>query len=169
MRITKHTWVAMAFGASLVMLPGCKKQQSDADGIRAGITHHLTALNTLNLNAMDMDIRNVSVQGAEARAEVTFRPKTGAPPDAGMQVAYQLEKRDSGWFVVKTEAVGGEITHPAAGGNPHTQPGQSEVHGDLPNFREILPGGQPPSGALPAGHPPVPPNSTASSGPTTKN
>ncbi|HEY4816604.1 MAG TPA: hypothetical protein VIH67_04190 [Candidatus Acidoferrum sp.] len=44
---------------------------------------------------MDIDVNNVAIQGSQARAQVIFRPKTGAPPGAGMQVAYQLEKRDS--------------------------------------------------------------------------
>jgi len=135
---------------------GCKKTQSDEDGIRAGITEHLAGLNTLNLNAMDMDVNNISIQGTQAHAQVTFRPKTGAPAGGLMQVAYQLEKRDSEWVVVKTDAAGGGMQHPAASENPHGQPGQSEVHGSLPNFRDIL-GPQSPanSGALPAGHPPI--------------
>jgi hypothetical protein len=72
--------------------------------------------------AMDIDVNNVAMQGRQARAQVIFRPKTGAPPCAGMQVAYQLEKRDSTWVVVKTEAAGGMIDHPAANANPHAQP-----------------------------------------------
>jgi hypothetical protein len=154
----KHaTWRSMA--ATLVLaftlIYGCKKTQSDADVIRAGITQHLTSLNTLNLSAMDMDVNNVSIQGTQARAQVTFRPKTGAPPGTGMQVSYQLEKRDSGWFVVKTEGVGGGIEHPAANANPHLQPGQSGVHGNLPNFREMIPSTPATGEPLPPGHPSV--------------
>jgi hypothetical protein len=105
---------------------------------------------------MNLDINNISIQGTQAHVQVTFRPKTGAPPGAGMQVGYQIEKRDSAWVVVKTEAVRGGIEHPAANANPHTQTGQAEVHGSMPNFRELIPSTAPAAGgALPPGHPPL--------------
>jgi hypothetical protein len=147
-------FAAAAFAFLLILASGCKHRESDADGIRAGITQHLTSLNTLNLSAMDMDVNGITIQGRQARAQVTFRPKTGAPPGAGMQVAYQLEKRDSAWVVVKTEAAGGMIDHPAANANPHVQPGS--MHGNLPNFREMIPSSTAPTGGtLPPGHPPI--------------
>ena len=145
-------FAAAAFAFLLILASGCKHQESDADGIRAGITQHLTSLNTLNLSAMDMDVNGIAIQGRQARAQVTFRPKTGAPPGAGMQVAYQLEKRDSAWVVTKTEAAGGMIDHPAANANPHVQPGSGSMHGDLPNFREMIPSSTAPmGGTLPPG------------------
>ena len=108
------------------------------------------------MSAMDMDVNDVAIQGREARAQVTFRPKTGAPAGAGMQVAYQLEKRDSGWVVVKTETAGGTIAHPAANANPHAQPSADLMHGNLPNFREMIPPANAGAGAgLPPGHPPI--------------
>jgi hypothetical protein len=71
-----------------------------------------------------------------------------------MQVAYRLEKRDSAWVVVKMETAGGMIAHPAANANPHAQPGS--MHGNLPNFREMIPPTDPSAaGTLPPGHPPV--------------
>jgi hypothetical protein len=152
----KQVAAVAAFAVSVILACGCKQRQSDADAIRAGITQHLTSLNTLNLSAIDMDVNGVAIQGRQAHAQVTFRPKTGAPPGAGMQVAYQLEKRDSAWVVVKTEAAGGMIDHPTATANPHAQPGADSMHGDLPNFREMIPSLKPPIGAtLPPGHPPI--------------
>ena len=149
-------FAAAALAFLLILASGCKHQESDADGIRAGITQHLTSLNTLNLSAMDMDVNGIAVQGRQAHAQVTFRPKTGAPPGAGMQVAYQLEKRDSAWVVIKTEAAGGMIDHPAANANPHVQPGSGSIHDNLPNFREMIPSPTAPNGAvLPPGHPPI--------------
>jgi hypothetical protein len=153
----KRGWALMVvLGLLVAVTSGCKKAPSDAEAIRSGITQHLTALKTLNLGAMDMDVSNLSVQGSQARAQVTFRPKAGAPPGAEMQVAYQLEKRDSGWVVTKTEAVGGAIDHPAANANPHAQPGQGDVHGNLPDLRGLVqPANPPANGALPPGHPPI--------------
>jgi len=69
--------------------------------IRAGIMQHLTRVGTLNMSAMVMDIRTVFHNGNQAHAEVEFRPKTGAPQGAGMQVAYNLDKRDGAWVVLQ--------------------------------------------------------------------
>jgi hypothetical protein len=145
--------------AALFGLVACKKQASDNDAIRAGILQHLTAVGTLNMSAMDMDVRSVSVNGNLAHAEVEFRPKNSGTPGVGMHVAYNLEKRDGAWVVLKTQSLGGMIQHPDPSQNPDTNP---DVHsGAMPNFNEILnPSGAPAQGTLPPGHPPV--NSQAS-------
>jgi hypothetical protein len=152
--LIKRSATAALLFASLLLTDGCKQQPNDKDAIRSGILQHLTAVGTLNINAMDMDIRSVSINGNQARAEVEFRPKTGAAPGSGMQVAYSLEKRDGSWTVLKTQAAGGAIQHPDPNQNPH----QSQaVHSSiLPNFSDVLnPTGAPAQGALPSGHPPV--------------
>ncbi|HEY4816605.1 MAG TPA: hypothetical protein VIH67_04195 [Candidatus Acidoferrum sp.] len=57
-------------------------------------------------------------------------------------------------MVVKTEAAGGMIDHPAANTNPHAQ--SSPLHGSLPNFRDMIPSTTPATGGtLPPGHPPI--------------
>src|SRR5713101_7034090 len=144
----------LGISAALLFGAGCKQQPSDNDAIRAGILQHLNAVGTLNMSAMEMDIRSVSINGHQAHAEVEFRPKTGAPPGAGMQVAYNLEKRDGAWVVQKTQPTGGMIQHPDPNKNPHQN---QDVHsGSMPNFSEIVnPAGAPPQSALPPGHPPV--------------
>ena len=157
MKITPilRSWIAVLFLA--LCFAGCKKKDTDDEAIRAAVRQHLVSLGTLNLQAMDMDFTKVTVQDNQANAEVSFRPKTGAPADAQMRVAYRLEKREGNWSVVKTTAAGGVIEHPAPGANPHAQPGQGSVHGNLPNFQDVL--GVPKSGAngtLPPGHPQVP-------------
>ena len=144
--------VALGLSNALFISCGCKKQQSDNDAVRAGILRHLNAVGTLNVSAIEMDMRSVSVNGNQARAEVVFRPKTGAPPGAGMQVAYNLEKRDGAWVVQKSQPAGGMIQHPDPNKNPHQNP---DVHsGSLPNFSDIVnPAGATPEGTLPPGHP----------------
>ena len=132
----------------------CKKQLSDNDAIRAGILHHLQVVGTLNISAMDMDLRIVSINGNKAHAEVEFRPKTGGPPGAGMVVAYNLERRDDGWVVLQTQPAGGTINHPA-GQNPNQNPNvHSDAFGGTPNFSEIVNPGAAPA-TLPPGHPPI--------------
>jgi hypothetical protein len=145
--------LALGLVAALFVSGGCKKQPSDNDAIRAGIMQHLTSVGTLNISAMDVDIRSVSISGTQAHAEVEFRPKTGGTPGAGMQVGYNLEKRNGGWVVLKSQALGG-MQHPDPNQNPHVN---QDVHsGSLPNFNDVLnPAGAPAQGALPPGHPPV--------------
>ncbi|HKT46446.1 MAG TPA: hypothetical protein VJP87_02885 [Candidatus Acidoferrales bacterium] len=147
---------ALAALMILASVGGCRKAQSETDAIRAGVMQHLTSLNTLNLSAMDMDVNSVTVQGNEAHAQVTFRPKSGAPQGAGMQVSYQLEKRDSRWVVVKTDGIGGVIQHPSSSANPHQQTGQMDGK-NVPDLHDLISPQTPSSGgtALPPGHPPV--------------
>lgn len=149
----KRFALPLCLTAAVLGFGACKKQASNNDAIRAGILQHLTSVGTLNMSAMDMDIRSVSVNGNQAHAEVEFRPKNSGTPGAGMQVAYNLEKRDGAWVVLKSQSLGGMIQHPDPGQNPHTN---QDVHSEMPNFNQILnPSGTPPQGALPPGHPPV--------------
>jgi hypothetical protein len=149
----KRAAYSLTFLGLLVLFAGCKKQESDADAIRSGINQHLASLKTLNLGAMDMNIASVSIQGNQAQAQVEFKPKSGGPPGAGMQVAYSLEKQNGTWVVQNTQPAGGSIQHPGPGENPHMN-ASSPSSGSLPNFRELVPGGGS-TNALPPGHPPV--------------
>jgi hypothetical protein len=149
----KRLSLALVLAASLFAAGGCKKQASDNEAIRAGILQHLTGIGTLNMTAMDMDIRSVSINGNQAHAEVEFRPKTGGAPGAGMQVGYNLEKRDGAWVVLNSQPMGGMIQHPDPSQNPRQI---QDVHRGLPKFNDILnPSGTPAQSALPPGHPPV--------------
>lgn len=150
----KHAALAAGLSIALLFAGACKKQESDKDAIRAGIMQHLSGLASLNMNAMNMNIHSVSVNGNQARADVEFVPKTGAPPGAGMQVSYNLEKREGAWVVLKTQAMGGMIQHPPPGQNPQQM---QNVHpGSLPNFNDILNrSGAPAPGATPSGPPPA--------------
>jgi hypothetical protein len=140
----------------LVLFAGCKKQVSDADAIRNGINQHLASLKTLNLDAMDMNITSVSIQGNQAQAQVEFTPKTGGTPGAGMQVAYSLEKQNGTWVVQTTQPAGGAIQHPGPGENPHANDGAPASSGSMPNFRDLVPGNSGgASNSLPPGHPPI--------------
>jgi len=146
----KRLVLALVVAAGLLGPSACRKQASDSAAIRSGILQHLNAIGTLNMSAMVMDVRSLSVNGNQAHAEVEFRPKTGGAPGTGMQVAYNLEKREGTWVVLKTQPRG-MFQHPDPNQNPHTK---QDVHsGALPKFSDILsPGDRP---ALPAGHPPV--------------
>ena len=151
---------AIGFLVALFGLSACKKQTSDSDAIRSGILQYLTSIGTLNMSAMDMDMRSVAVTGNQAHAEVEFRAKNSGPPGGGMQVAYDLEKRGDAWVVLKSQPLGG-MQHPSTNQSPSSN---QPVH-SMPNFKELLnPSGAPAQGALPPGHPPV--SSPQSASPT---
>lgn len=143
----------------LILFAGCKKKEIDADGIRSGINTHLSGLKTINLGAMNMTVNNISVQGNQAQAQVEFRPKTGAPGGAGMQINYNLLKQNGIWVVQNSQPAGGSIQHPAAGENPHQTMTPGSTTQQLPNFGDLV--GNPSGSSTPSGHPPV--NAPASS------
>jgi hypothetical protein len=153
LQIKRFTTATLLF-AAFITTGGCKQRPSDNDAIRAGILQHLTAVGTLNISAMQMDIHSVSINGNQAHAEVEFRPKSGAAPGSGMQITYNLERRDGSWIVLKTQAAGGMIQHPDPNQNPHQN--QNVHSSSLPNFSDVLnPSVAPGPGALPPGHPSV--------------
>jgi hypothetical protein len=155
----KRITLALGLAIALLGLSACKKQTSDNDAIRAGILLHLTSVGTLNMSAMDMDMRSVAVAGNQAHAEVEFRGKNSGPPGGGMQVVYDLEKRGDAWVVLKSQPLGG-MQHPATNQNP----GANQPVHSMPNFNELLnPSSAPAQGTLPPGHPPV--NSPQSASP----
>jgi len=138
--------------AILAVFSGCKQRPSDDEAVRAAVRQHLSSVGTLNMQAFETDFTKISIQTNQATADVSFRPKTGAPAGAAMQVSYQLEMQEGSWRVVKKSAPGGMIQHPDPNANPHTQPVQGDVHGKLPNFQEMLG-----SGSATNGNPPPAP------------
>ncbi len=123
---------AMALVSSLAI--GCKKQMKDEDAIRASIEKRLTSRSDLNLGVMDREVKQVSVNGDKADAQVEFRLKGG---DAKMDIDYALERQGGDWVVVSSQPMGmPPIMPPGAGQMP---PGPSDAPGQQ----------------LPAGHPPT--------------
>jgi hypothetical protein len=88
---------------------GCKKQATDQDAIRASIDKHLSGVAGLNLSGMDREVKQISVNGDHATAQVEFRLKQGS---GAMQVEYSLDRQAGEWAVVGTQ--------PSAGQNPHS-------------------------------------------------
>lgn len=144
--------LALPLAVALFGLGACNKAVNDNDAIRAGILQHLASISTLNMSAMDMDMRSVAVTGNQAHAEVEFRVKNSASPGGGMQIAYDLEKRGGVWVVQKSQPLGG-LQHPST--SPNSSANQP-IH-SMPNFSELLnPSGSAPNQTtLPPGHSPV--------------
>lgn len=147
----KRMALALPLVVAFLGLSACKKQANDNDAIRAGILQHLTSIGTLNMSAMEMDMRSFAVTGNQAHAEVEFRVKNSGPPGGGMQVAYDLEKRGDAWVVLRSQPLGGAMQHP----NTKQSPNANQPVHSMPNFNELLNPGASGQATLPPGHPPV--------------
>jgi hypothetical protein len=130
----------LAVIATLVV--GCKngsgagnaQAQTPENSVRAAIQDHLAHNGNLNLQAFDTDVKQVTIQGDHAQAEVEFRIKSG--PGA-MQLTYSLEKHDGAWSVIDSDPAGRNFSHPASSegqgesqGQSSTMPGASHSLGD---------------------------------------
>ena len=118
------------------LVAGCKNgsgaaqsQAQTENAVRAAIQDHLAHQGNLNLQAFDTDVKQVTIQGDHAKAEVEFRIKGG--PGA-MQLTYSLEKHDGAWSVTNSD-VGSNFSHPGANGDQggsSTVPGANHSLGD---------------------------------------
>ena len=143
--------LATLLGTVLLLTGGCKKTDNN-EAIRAGVIKHLSSVNGLNVNNMDIVVTQASISGDKAQANVDIRAKNGDPTSPAMQLVYQLEKQGAEWVVVKGQSTGG-MQHPSAGDTPqgnNLPPGHPSVGGadsQLPashsDFNAILNSAQP--------------------------
>jgi len=162
---------AIAFGLIIAaLLTGCKKNIDNNDAVKQGISAYLSKRS--DLLAMEVSVQSVSYKDNQATATVRFQAKGNSSPNAGMTMAYVLERNGNQW-VVKGKA-GGD----SHAGNPQGVPGAPQGSiGAMPNTGagslgampggtgQTLPPGHPaiggadgssPSGTLPPGHPQIP-------------
>ena len=123
--------------------------------IRTAIQAHLAHNSNLNLKSFDTDVKQVSIQGDHAQAQVEFRVKGG--PGA-MQLTYQLQKQGEGWAVVESNPDGSNFSHP--GLNQGQSPNTPAAPGTAPDslaetLRSFKQGASGPAPTLPPGHPAV--------------
>jgi hypothetical protein len=125
----------------------CSKDIQNTDAVKQGVTDYLKATQPktgLNLGAMDIEVRSVSFQRDEARANVYITPK--GTQGGGMQLTYVLARSGNRWVVRgRTES----------GANPHGSQMEGSPQGLPPGHPQVAPGGDRPAGALPPGHPSV--------------
>lgn len=124
-------------------LVGCHRNVQNEEAVKRGVMDYLSTVQGLNVASMDVSISSMVFRQNEVDATVVFRPKGGTA--GGMQpmsIPYTLERKGDRW-VVKPRAASGRNPHGAMGANPH---------GSMPE-------GGAPAGALPPGHPAVPPPS----------
>jgi hypothetical protein len=100
-----NRWIwTCAFMFLGVPFTGCNKQANDQDAIRASIEKRLNGRTDLNMSAMDREVKQVSVNGDHATAQVEFRLKGG---DARMEIEYTLERQGKDWAVLNSQPMGG--------------------------------------------------------------
>ena len=144
--------LATFLGAMLLFVVACKSKTDEKEAIRAGVIKHLTALNMLNMNNMDVNVTQATVNGNQAQAQVEIRSKGGDPNTAPMQIGYVMEKHGEEWVVVKSTGMGGGMQHPGPGempplggasgtmppGHPNVTTGTGQKPADHPDFNAIM-------------------------------
>jgi hypothetical protein len=130
---------------AVAMIAACNRAPESNEAVRQAIMQHLSKNAALDMNQLDVEMRDVKFEGSQATANVAIKPK--ASPDQGMTMTYTLVRRGSEWQVQGKGAghgAGMGAAPPAGAGT------------DLPSGHPPVssPGGTP-SGELPAGHPPV--------------
>ena len=114
------------------LIAGCKngsgagnsQAQTAENSVRAAIQDHLAHQGNLNLQAFDTDVKQVTIQGDHAQAEVEFRIKSG--PGA-MQLTYSLQKRNGAWSVIDSDPAAGNFSYPAPNGGQGKSQGESST------------------------------------------
>ena len=121
-------------------LAACHHNIQNEDAVRRGVMDYLSTRQGLNLNSMDIAVQSLVFRQNEVDAVVVFTPK-GSGPATPMSIPYTLERKGDRW-VVKPRSNAGQNPHGGMGANPHGA-------------------GMPQSGtgALPPGHPAIPPQS----------
>lgn len=135
--------------AAALLLAACSKDIQNTEAVKQGVLDYLQARKGqtgLDINSLRIDVTSVSFEKDQARATVSFRPKTG---DSGgpMLMNYVLDRKGSKW-VVRGRTENGANPHgtmpPGAGST--LPPGHPATGGEST---------MPPSGNLPPGHPPI--------------
>jgi hypothetical protein len=99
---------------------------SDRDAIAQAIQRHLSNNKGIRMDAMDMNLTDVSINGDQAQANAEFRPKQGG---GSMLMTYFLERHGGGWIVVRNQPGGGQFAHPPM---DRTHTGAAPGSGQMP-------------------------------------
>jgi len=147
----KRGFLAVLLGAMILFTFGCKPKGDEKEAIRGGVIKHLTALNMLNLNNMDVSVTQATINGTQAQAQVEIRAKGGDSAGNAMQIGYAMEKRGEEWVVLKSTGMGGGMQHPGPGeapagttpgamppGHPNVTGGSGQTPATHPDFNAIL-------------------------------
>ena len=87
----------------------------DQSAIRAAIEDHLRGNSSLNLDAMDMVVDSVAIQGNQAQAHASFHVKNGGA--TGMTMQYFLQRSGNSWVVTNGQPADGNTQLPPSTGS----------------------------------------------------
>jgi len=108
---------------------------ADANGIRAAIQNHLQGNQGLKMNAMEMTVDSIAINGDQAQAHASFRMKNSG--STGMTMQYFLQRSGSGWVVTNGQPADGNTTLPPSTSAPSATSGQAS-QGALPDVDAFL-------------------------------
>ncbi len=133
------------FLVAALLLAGCSKNIDTTDAVRLGVMDYLNGLKIgLDVSNMQVDVTAVSFEKDRAHATVTITPKSTG--QGGMQLAYDLDRKDDKWVVH-----GNAMTAGSAHGAQDTQgnaPAPAPPNGTQPDASQ-LPPGHPAAGTKP--------------------
>jgi hypothetical protein len=98
--------------------PGSQASAADQTAIRAAIEDHLRGNRSLNLDAMEMVVDSIAIQGDQAQAHASFHMKNGGA--TGMTMQYFLQRSGNGWEVTNGRPADGNTQLPPSA---NSQPG----------------------------------------------
>ena len=90
--------------------PSSQASAADQDAIRAAIEDHLRGNSSLNLDAMNMVVDSIAIQGDQAQAHASFHVKNGGA--TGMTMQYSLQRSGNGWVVTNGQPADGNTQLP---------------------------------------------------------
>jgi hypothetical protein len=136
----------LLFSVALLNLVGCGKDINNKEAVKAAIVKRV-AKTGFDVNAMTLDVTNVSFHDRDAVATVAFIPK-GGPGQSAVTFKYNLHREKDEW--IATGLAQGGTNMPAhagaAAGGGTEAPALSAP---------AIPSPVDPSKPLPAGHPPI--------------
>jgi hypothetical protein len=111
-------------------VPGSQASPADQSAIRAAIEDHLRGNSSLNLDAMEMVVDSVAIQGDRAQAHASFHVKKGGA--TGMTMQYFLQRSGNGWVVTNGQPADGNTQLPPSA-NSHPVPNTTQSTPSTPD------------------------------------
>jgi hypothetical protein len=127
---------AMASNAAVAQSSAsAQPSPSDTSAIRAAIEDHLRGNRELNMDAMDMVVDSVNINGDQAQAHASFHVKNGGA--TGMTMQYFLQRNASGWVVTNGQPADGNTQLPPSAA-AHSGVNSTQSAPPLPDVNAFL-------------------------------
>jgi hypothetical protein len=151
--------IRTSFLAAALLLAGCAKKIDTTDAVRQGVMDYMSSIAPkigLDMNNMQVDVSAVSFEHDHARATVSVTPKVAG--SKGMELIYELDRKDDKWVVHGNAMSAGSTHGQEANSPPQAAPDGTPLPPGHPATGDVPPGTQ-----LPPGHPAVPSSGTSPS------